>query len=168
MTEITAEAKTKLDSILTRHTGDELSVTALLQDVQAVFGYLPEDVLRLVSERTGAPVSLLYSLATFYASFRLEPMGQHHVCVCVGTACHVRGAGKVVDALERELGVATGETTPDGKITLDTVNCVGACAMGPVVVVDKEYHGGIDQKSGIKLVRKYRAPAAGADTETEA
>ena len=168
MTEIATEAREKLDPILARHAGEELSVTALLQDVHAAFGYLPEDVLRVVSERTGAPVSLLYSLATFYSSFRLTPMGKHHVCVCVGTACHVRGAGKVVDILERELDVKTGETTADGAITLDTVNCVGACAMGPVVVVDKEYHGGIDQKSGVKLVRKYRSGGVSEASGTEA
>ena len=137
-------------------------MTGLLQEVHAAFGYLPEDVLRVLSERTGTPVSLLYSLATFYASFRLEPRGEHHVCVCVGTACHVRGAAKVVDSLERELGVTSGGTTPDRKFTLDTVNCVGACAMGPVVLVDGEYHGQIDQKAGLKLVRKFR-PAAGAE-----
>ena len=155
------DTKEKLETVLAKHAGEDTSVVGLLQDVHAAFGYLPEDVLREVSARKGIPVSLLYSLATFYASFRLEPRGKHHVCVCVGTACHVRGAAKIVDTLERELGVSSGGTTPDGQFTLETVNCVGACAMGPLVLVDGEYHGQMDQKKGSKLVRQFSGtPAA--------
>jgi NADH-quinone oxidoreductase subunit E len=162
MADDTTATQDKLDAILARHTGEGASVTALLQDVHAAYGYLPEDVLREVSRRTGAPVSLLYSLATFYGSFRLEPMGKHHICVCVGTACHVRGAAKVVDAMERELQVSSGGTTPDAQFTLDTVNCVGACAMGPVVVEDKEYHGQMDQRAALKLIRRLREGGSGS------
>lgn len=161
MPEITAETRTKLDAVLGRHAEGASSVIGLLQDIHATFGYLPEDVLRELSRLRSIPVSLLYSLATFYASFRLEPMGKHHVCVCVGTACHVRGAASVVETLERELGVRPGGTTKDGQFTLDTVNCVGACAMGPVMVVDNEYHGGIDQKKGSRLIRQISGAAAG-------
>jgi len=149
----TKDSASRLDEVLARHAPGQGSVVALLQDLNAAFGYLPEEVLREVAARRQIPVSLLYSLATFYSSFRLEPMGRHHVCVCVGTACHVRGAAKVVETLERELGVASGGTTKDGQVTLDTVNCVGACAMGPLVLVDGEYHGQMDQKKGSKLVR---------------
>ena len=154
MAETTTAANEKLEKVLAKHAGEDTAVVGLLQDIHAAFGYLPEEVLRQVSARKGIPVSLLYSLATFYASFRLEPMGKHHVCVCVGTACHVRGSAKIVDTLERELGVSSGGTTPDGQFTLDTVNCVGACAMGPLVLVDDEYHGQMDQKKGSKLIRQ--------------
>jgi NADH-quinone oxidoreductase subunit E len=154
MPELTAETTQKLDAILGNRGEGELSVIGLLQDVHAAFGYLPEEVLREIARRRNLAVSLLYSLATFYASFRLEPMGKHHVCVCVGTACHVRGAARIVETLERELAVGRGGTTKDGQVTLDTVNCVGACAMGPVVVVNDEYHGGMDQKKGSRLVRQ--------------
>ncbi len=154
MAELTVATRQKLDTVLQKHAGEGFSVIGLLQDVHAAMGYLPEDVLREVSRLREIPVSLLYSLATFYSSFRLEPMGKHHVCVCVGTACHVRGSSRVVETLERELNVRPGGTTADGQFTLDTVNCVGACAMGPVVVVDNEYHGGIDQKKGSRLIRQ--------------
>ena len=160
MAELTVATRQKLDTVLQKHAGEGFSVIGLLQDVHAAMGYLPEDVLREVSRLREIPVSLLYSLATFYSSFRLEPMGKHHVCVCVGTACHVRGSAKIVDTLERELGVSSGGTTKDGQFTLDTVNCVGACAMGPLILVDNEYHGQMDQKKGSKLIRQFSGTSA--------
>ena len=161
--EITAETRKTLEAILAKHGDDSFSVIGLLQEINTKLGYLPEDVLREVCRRKGIPVSLAYSLATFYSSFRLEAMGKHHVCVCVGTACHVRGAAKVVESIERELGVAAGRTTADGQFTLDTVNCVGACAMGPLVLIDDQYHGGMDQKKIGKLIRKYSGEAPEAE-----
>jgi NADH:ubiquinone oxidoreductase subunit E len=102
------------------------------------------------------PISIFYSLATFYSSFRLEPIGRKHVCVCVGTACHVRGAAKIVETLERDLQIEAGETSKDGNYTLETVNCVGACALGPLVTVNGEYHGKMDQKKITRLVKSLR------------
>ena len=128
------------------------SVIGVLQDVHEVFGYLPEDELREVSKEIDVPLSTLYGLATFYSTFRLEPIGKKHICACVGTACHVKGAPFVVDTIERELGIKAGETTPDGEVTLDTVNCLGACALAPLVVVDDEYYGKMDQKKVQKLL----------------
>ncbi len=146
----------KLDSILENFNADKESIIGLLQDIHKEYRYLPEDVLHEVSKRLNVPLSRLYSLVTFYSGFRLEPMGKHHVCTCVGTACHVRGAPLVVDTVERELQIKAGETTPDNNITFDTVNCVGACALGPLVTVDEDFHGKMDQKKVKKLLKELK------------
>ena len=132
------------------------TIIGLLQDLHEEFGYLPEDHLRVVSSELDVPLSQLFSLATFYTGFRLEPMGKHHVCACVGTACHVRGAGLVVDTIERELGVEAGTTSEDGEFTFDTVNCLGACALGPLVTADGEYHGKMSQKKIKQLIKEFK------------
>lgn len=136
------------------------SVVGLLQDIHEEFGYLPEEALRQVSKELDIPLSTLYSLSTFYSSFRLEPIGKHHICACVGTACHVKGAPFVVDTIERQLNVKAGTTTEDGEYTLDTVNCLGACALAPLVVVDDEYHGKMDQKKVEKLLKDQKEKTA--------
>ena len=146
----------KVASIIEEYRKERGSIIGLLQDISQEYRYLPEDVMERVSEELEIPLSKLYGLATFYKSFRLDPVGKHHVCVCVGTACHVNGAPKLVDTLERTLDVKPGDTTADQNFTLETVNCVGACALGPLVVVDGEYHGKMDQRKALKLIRKYR------------
>jgi NADH-quinone oxidoreductase subunit E len=145
----------KIDKIVEKHSGGNSSLIGLLQDVSEEFGYLPEKALGEISDRLNIPLSHMYSLATFYTSFRLEPLGKHHCSVCVGTACHVRGAELVVDVIERELNVRAGETTEDGRFTLEKVNCLGACALGPLVVIDGEYHGKMDQRKITKLLKQY-------------
>ena len=142
----------RLQPIVDRYTDEGGTVIGVLQDIHEVLGYLPEDELREVSEKIDVPLSTLYGLATFYASFRLEPMGKKHICSCVGTACHVKGAPFVVDTIERELGVKPGETSADGEYTFDTVNCVGACALAPLVTVNEEYFGKMDQKKVLKII----------------
>ena len=142
----------KLQILIERYRNESGTVIGLLQDIHDELGYLPEEVLRDVSEEINVPLSTLFSLATFYSSFRLEPIGKHHICTCVGTACHVKGAPFVVGTIERELKIKAGETTADGLITLDTVNCLGACALAPLVIVDDEYFGKMDQKKAIKLL----------------
>jgi NADH-quinone oxidoreductase subunit E len=144
----------KLDKLLEQYDKERGSLIGLLQDIHEEFGYLPEEYLREASKRLDIPLSRFYSLVTFYSTFRLEPIGKHHVCACVGTACHVRGAPLIVDTIERELGIKAGETTADGEYTLDVVNCVGACALGPLVTVDGEFHGKMTQKTIKKLMKK--------------
>jgi NADH-quinone oxidoreductase subunit E len=117
------------------------SLVMLLQEVQQRYGYLPQEVLREIAGRIDVPLARLYGLATFYRSFSMTPRGKHELCVCTGTACHVRGAGGILKHLERKLKIASGETTEDGLFTLVGVNCLGACALGPVMVVDGTYHG---------------------------
>ena len=117
------------------------SLIMILQDIQEMYRYLPEKALRTVAEDLGLPMSQLYEVATFYRSFSLEPRGTHEVKVCLGTACHLRGGPVILENLERELGVKAGQTTADREFTLETVNCVGACALAPLVLVDSDYHG---------------------------
>ena len=126
----------------------------VLQDIQASRNYIPKEAIDTVSEWLSVPRSQIYSVASFYKALSLEPRGKHRVEVCLGTACHVRGADLLVNQLTRELGVEPGETTPDREITLDTVHCVGACAMGPVVVIDREYHGEMTPTKLLKEVKK--------------
>ena len=145
----------KLDRIIENYRKSRGSLIGLMQDISESYGYLPQKVLEEVSEKLNVPLSHLYSLATFYTSFRFEPMGKHHCSICVGTACHVRGASGVVEAIERELDIKAGQTTKDGKFTIETVNCLGTCALGPLVVIDNDYHTKLDQRKAAKLVKQY-------------
>jgi NADH-quinone oxidoreductase subunit E len=118
-----------------------VSLISVLEEIQAKYRYLPREAMILVGEGLGLPLSQVYSVATFYNAFSMMPRGRHNVCVCVGTACHVRGAKPVLNRLEELLHVKPGETTPDWNYSLETVNCLGACALGPIVVVDGAYSG---------------------------
>ena len=162
------EVTEKLLSIVERYKSRISSLVAVLQDISQEYGYLPEEVLHEVSRQIEVPISIFYSLATFYSSFRLEPIGKIHVCVCVGTACHVRGASKVVDTIERDLQIKAGETSKDGNFTLETVNCLGACALGPLVTVNGEYFGKMDQKKILKLSKSLRQETAAREEQAEA
>ncbi len=142
----------RLNPIVEKFNTQGVTVIGVLQDIHEVFGYLPEDELREVSHEIDVPLSTLYGLATFYSSFRLEPIGKKHICACVGTACHVKGAPFVVETIERELGLEAGQTSSDGEYTLDTVNCLGACALAPLVTVNEEYYGKMDQKKVKKII----------------
>lgn len=126
----------------------------VLQDIQAHYRYLPEPALREVSKKLGIPLRDIYGVATFYRAFTLIPRGEHEVTVCLGTACHVRGGANIVNTLSTDLGISPGKTTPDGKFTLETVNCLGCCAIGPIVVVDGEYHGEMNSQKARKLIKK--------------
>jgi len=125
--------------ILTKHRQGRGTLVAVLQDIQARYGYLPEQALRAVADETGRPLVDVYGLATFYRCFTLQPRGKHLISACLGTACHVRGAPRIVKEFQHQLGIQAGETTADRQFTLETVNCLGACALGPVVVIDGHY-----------------------------
>jgi NADH-quinone oxidoreductase subunit E len=129
--------------ILETHRGERGELIAILEEIQAKYSYLPEEALRILAEQTGRSLVDIYGVATFYKSFSLKPRGKHLVLVCLGTACHVRGGSSIAEAFERQLGVKRGETTPDKEITLETVNCLGACALGPIVVVDGHYFSNV-------------------------
>jgi len=130
-----------VEAIINRYNSNHDSVISILQDIQAEYHYLPEKALRLVAKNLELPLIQVYGVATFFKAFSLKPRGEHLIKVCVGTACHVRGAQSVLDGVKRQLGIEAGETTKDMRFTLETVNCLGACALGPIVVVDNEYHG---------------------------
>ena len=127
----------------------------LLQKIQDTYGYLPRQVLLALSEETGIPASHLYGLATFYAQFYLEEHGRHTVRVCRGTACHVRGRQVIQDAIDEELGIEPGETTEDGRFSLETVACVGTCFLAPVVMIDHDYFGNFDAKKVGEVIGGY-------------
>lgn len=132
---------TKIDTILKEHKNNVGQLIGILQDVQAVYNYLPKHALEYVAQKLDITESRVYGIATFFRAFSLIPRGKHQIHVCMGTACHVRGAKRILEELERELDVSAGQTTKDGEFTVETVNCVGACALGPVVIKDGEYHG---------------------------
>jgi NADH-quinone oxidoreductase subunit E len=132
-----------VQKILSRYPHDATSLIQVLQDVQLAYNYLPETALKLVSNTLSVPFSKVYSVATFYKAFSLTPKGKKVIRVCMGTACHIRGAKLLMDELERRLKIQAGETTPDAAYTLESVNCVGACAMAPVIMADETYHSNV-------------------------
>ncbi|MCK4696274.1 MAG: NADH-quinone oxidoreductase subunit NuoE [Candidatus Cloacimonetes bacterium] len=132
------------------------SLIPVLQDIQSHYNYLPEEIFDEVSQKMNIPLIDVYGVATFYKSFSLTPKGKHIITVCLGTACHVRGGQRIADRIARELEIEPGETTPDMNFTLETVNCLGACALGPVVVVNGEYHGQMTIQKSISLLNEYR------------
>ena len=145
----------KVESILNNYHGDKGMLISILQDIQSEYNYLPRDSLVEVSQGLGVPLSRAYSVATFFKAFSLKPKGRHLINVCLGTACHVRGAVKVLEKMERELGVSPSEMTEDHKFSLETVNCVGACALGPIVIIDGQYHGQMKTDKVDSLLKKY-------------
>lgn len=138
-----------------KHNRDRAMLVGVLQDVQAEYGYLPKEALVEVSQSLDIPLTQVYSVATFFKAFSLKPRGRHLIHVCLGTACHVRGATRVLEEIERRLGIKAGETTKDLKYTLETVNCVGACALGPIVIVDGEYSGEMKADKIKSLLESY-------------
>ena len=144
-----------LEAILARYNFDRSYLIGILQDVQAAERYLPRESLEYIAQRLNIPETDVYRLATFFTAFSLKPRGRHTCQVCLGTACHVRGAERLLDTIKRELKVETGETTEDKQFTLETVNCLGACALGPIVVVDGEYHGQMSSSKLPKILKQY-------------
>ena len=145
----------KVAAIVSRYSGNRDSLISILQDTQSEYHYLPEDGLRAVASQLDLPLIQVYGVATFFKAFSLKPRGEHIVSVCLGTACHVRRAPAVLDEIKRQLGMEPGETTKDMRFTLETVNCLGACALGPIVVVDGKYDGQMTPGKVKKVLRKY-------------
>jgi len=146
----------KVAEILDKHRRRASQIIAILQDVQGLFKYLPESELRFVSRELDIPLTRLYSIATFYKAFRLKPRGRHEIALCMGTACHVRGAVRVMDAIIRELKVQPGGTTGDMRFSFETVRCLGCCGQAPVMTVDEELVSRLDHLSVGKALEKYR------------
>jgi len=145
-----------LDAILARHNRETANVIAILQDIQAEANWLPEEDLRYVCAKLDIPLSKMMALATFYRAFSLQPRGKHIVQACLGTACHVRGAVRILGAIERELSIEDGQTDEDLQWTLETVGCLGACALGPIVVIDGEYHGQMTSVKATRLLERIK------------
>jgi NADH:ubiquinone oxidoreductase subunit E len=143
-------------AIVDRNLGERGGLISILEGIQAKYGYLPKGALEVVAERSGTSLVDIYGVATFYKAFSLEPRGEHVCSVCVGTACHVRNASAVCEEFSKELGVAAGRTTEDRLFTLETVNCLGACALGPIVVVDGHYFSNVDRRRVPEILAKTR------------
>jgi NADH-quinone oxidoreductase E subunit len=139
---------------------DRSNLIALLQDVQEVYGYLPEKALRDISNHLCMPLSGVYGVATFYNQFRLTPLGKNVIRVCRGTACHVKNSANILIALETELGIKAGQTTRDKLFTLETVACIGACSIAPVININEEYYGRVTVKEISKILNKYKKEEA--------
>lgn len=144
----------QVDAVLDRYDRDPGLLVSILQDVQETFRYLPKDALEKVSEGLGVPMAQVYAVATFFKAFSLEPRGKQIFQVCMGTACHVRGAQLIMDKLERDIGIPPGSTSDDLSYTLESVNCVGACALGPVVVLNEAVTGHLKLDKVDGLVEK--------------
>jgi NADH-quinone oxidoreductase subunit E len=144
----------RVAGILQEHAPDPHHLIPILQSVQAQFGYLPKDAMADVARFLGVPAASVYEVATFYAQFHLTRQGKHNVRVCLGTACHVRGARQVLRAVQRKLGIRPGETTPDFMFSLERVACFGSCALAPVIVVDGRAHGRVTPEKAVELLEK--------------
>lgn len=154
--------------LIGKRQGDRGSIIAILEDIQASYNYLPKEALNIVAKKTGHPLVDLYGIATFYSAFSLEPRGEHLASVCIGTACHVRGSSEILGSFEDTLRVKPGQTTKDRSFTLTTVNCLGACALGPVAVIDGEYCPNVKTNRVPSLIRDCRdADILNSDTDPE-
>lgn len=129
----------------------------VLQEAQKLFGYLSLDVHKFISEHTGIPISELYGIATFYSQFAITPRGKHHIGVCLGTACYVKGSQKIIDRVAEELNIKVGETTEDGLFTLEATRCLGCCGLAPVMMIDEDVYGKLDDVEAIPgILEKYK------------
>jgi NADH-quinone oxidoreductase subunit E len=150
----------RLNKILDKWKKDPDFTIEILQDIQDEERYLPADAMRYIANALRIPQARIVNIATFYKAFSLEPRGRHEIQVCTGTACHVQGAARVVEALERELTIKAGKTTEDGEYTLEAVRCVGACGLAPVVAIDEEIHGHLSPDKAVRRVAKHKKEVA--------
>jgi NADH-quinone oxidoreductase subunit E len=155
----------KVKEIIQQYKGDKSYLVPILQDVQKEFNYLPKEALCAVSENLSVPISRVYEVVTFYKAFSLKPKGRQQLSLCMGTACHVRGAELINRNIEDLLGIKDGETTEDLEFSLETVGCLGACALGPVLVVNGEYHGHINIAKSTKILKKLGKKVATDDEQ---
>ncbi|HHT41868.1 MAG TPA: NADH-quinone oxidoreductase subunit NuoE [Firmicutes bacterium] len=150
-----------LQEVLAKYPSEERYLVPILQDAQEAYGYLPQEVLREVAVKLNISFSKVYGVATFYTQFHLQPRGKNVIKVCTGTACHVRGAGEVLKAIEEELGIQSGQTTPDLEFTLETVACIGACGLAPVIMINDDTHGRLTKSSVKTVLEGYKNQSGG-------
>jgi NADH-quinone oxidoreductase subunit E len=145
----------RIDQIIEGHGGDASSLIQVMLEIQSENRWLPKETLERVGEKLGVPLSRIQHIATFYKAFSLVPKGRHEVHICMGTACHVRGAARVLDTVQDLTGIEPGETDPDLRFSLETVNCLGCCAMGPVVEIDGKTHGKVSPTETADVLKDY-------------
>lgn len=152
----TAEQEERLRQVIAEHKGQPGATMPVLQAAQDIFGYLPEEVQIMVAEGLDIPLSEVYGVASFYAQFTLNPKGRYQVSVCLGTACYVKGAGAVLEAVQQKLGIAPGGITPDGKFSLDACRCIGACGLAPVMMVNEDVYGRLTPGQVASILDSYQ------------
>jgi len=151
-----AISEDKLSGIIEKYKDNPNATVAILQDIQEEYNYLPREAMTRVSKEFNIPLSRLLSVATFYSAFSLTPRGKHKINICLGTACHVRGGARIMNKVERELGIKRGETTEDLRFSLDEVRCLGCCGLAPVMVVGEDVHGKLSEDKVISILDKYK------------
>lgn len=153
----TKEQEAQLLAFIAEKKDTQGALMPILQKAQEIYGYLPIEVQKLISNNTGIPMEKIYGVVTFYAQFSLYPKGEYTISVCLGTACYVKGAGDIYDKLQEKLGIAGGECTPDGKFSLEACRCIGACGLAPVLTVNEDVYGRLTVDDVDKIIEKYNA-----------
>ncbi|PRR72434.1 NADH-quinone oxidoreductase subunit NuoE [Neomoorella humiferrea] len=144
-----------LEEVLARYAATEGALIPILQETQEIYGYLPEEAMRVIARRLKIPFSRVYGVATFYTQFHLKPRGRNIIRVCQGTACHVRGGAKLLEAISKTLGIGKNETTADGRFTLETVACLGSCGLAPVMMINEETYGRLTPEQIPAILERY-------------
>ena len=152
---MSSEILEKVDRIIDKYKREKKALISILQDIQQEYNYLSKDVLLHIKERLNVPLTQIYGVATFYNIFSLKPRGRHLIAVCTGTACHVRGAGRILEKLERDLKIKNGEVTKDLRFSLESVRCLGCCSLAPVIRVDEDTYGRVRQDKLVKILKGY-------------
>jgi NADH:ubiquinone oxidoreductase subunit E len=156
LNDFTPEQVAELDKIIKKHKGKPGGLIPVLEEAQVALEYLPMSVQKKIAKELNLPLSRVYGVVTFYSFFTMTPRGKHTVRVCLGTACYVRGGKTIAETLEKEFGIKEGETTPDRLFTLEKIRCLGACGLGPVVVVDEDVHGRMKPSKVKEMLVQYR------------
>ena len=151
----TGEQEKALRECIAKHKSERGCLMPILHEAQEIYGYLPAEVQQIIAEELNIPLSEVYGVATFYTQFSLQPKGKHRISVCLGTACYVKGSDKILAAVERELRISCGECTPDGRFSIDSCRCVGACGLAPVMIVDDDVYGRLTEKDVPEILEKY-------------
>lgn len=151
----TGEQEKALRECIAKHKSERGCLMPILHEAQAIYGYLPAEVQQLIADELNIPLSEVYGVATFYTQFSLQPKGKHRISVCLGTACYVKGSDKILAAVEKELRISCGECTPDGRFSIDSCRCVGACGLAPVMIVDDDVYGRLTEKDVPEILEKY-------------
>ena len=152
----TPEQKAKLDAVIAANRHDKSRLMAVMQEAQAIYGYLPLEVQNAIAEGMSIPLEKEYGVSTFYAQFSLSPKGGYHISVCLGTACYVKGSGQIYDKLQEVLGIGGDECTPDRRFSLSACRCIGACGLAPVLTVNEEVYGRLTADDVAGIIEKYR------------
>lgn len=152
----TKEQESKLLEVIAQHKDEKGAIMPILQEAQAIYGYLPIEVQSIVSKATGIPMEEIYGIVTFYAQFALTPKGRYNISVCLGTACYVKGAQDLVDEISKDLGIAPEECTADGKFSLEACRCIGACGLAPVLTVNEDVYGRLTKSDIAGILETYK------------